>query len=229
MFDKKKCGPMDLRADFGSRHSMLSFETHLPLNSAASMAFCEPAKLITNKYIYITVMHDCAHEYTRSTIYIYIYNMCVCCIIYWLMLSVYFYEIFIYIFIYWFIYCFIKYFFKYISYVCIYIYIYIVLEWVSTWPSCDPWHPKTIVHAANLGRHLQCMVPSVWYITNFHQFHYQHFFKRMWLSVTKSNSCHLGCVRQVHLSGSNSLWQMQINGRLQSAQGGGHFLGVALA
>ena len=153
--------------------------------------------------------------------------MCVCCIIYWLMLSVYFYEIFIYIFIYWFIYCFIKYFFKYISYVCIYI--YIVLEWVSTWPSCYPWHPKTIVHAANLGRHLQCMVPSVWYITNFHQFHYQHFFKRMWLSVTKSNSCHLGCVRQVHLSGSNSLWQMQINGRLQSAQGGGHFLGVALA
>ena len=111
---------MDLRADFGSRHSMLSFETHLPLNSAASMAFCEPAKLITNKYIYITVMHDCAHEYTRSTIYI--YYMCVCCIIYWLMLSVYFYEIFIYIFIYWFIYCFIKYFFKYISYVYIYIY-----------------------------------------------------------------------------------------------------------
>jgi hypothetical protein len=59
------------------------------------------------------------------------------------------------------------------------------LEWVSTWPSCDPWHPKTIVHAANLGRHLQCMVPSVWYITNFHQFHYQHFFILLQKNVTQ--------------------------------------------
>jgi hypothetical protein len=31
-------------------------------------------------YIYITVMHDCAHEYTRITIYI--YYMCVCVILF---------------------------------------------------------------------------------------------------------------------------------------------------
>ena len=42
---------MDLPADFGSRDAMLSFETRLPLNPAASIFFCEPAKLITNKNI----------------------------------------------------------------------------------------------------------------------------------------------------------------------------------
>ena len=132
--------------------------------------------------IYITVMHDCAHEYTRITIYIYI--ICVCVILFTDWCYPFISMNYLSIFIYWFIYCFIKCFFN-TYHICVCIYIYIVLEWVSTWPSCDPWHPKTIVHAANLGRHLQCMVPSVWYITNFHQFHYQHFFILLQKNVTQ--------------------------------------------